>query len=68
MLIVVHHLYWQSKNNFLVLDEGPTEGINYSISAAEKEFIINFNKAKTKFCLSLHYNGYKICLYVNKAQ
>ena len=52
------------KNNFLVLGEGPAEGINESIGAAEKRFSTNFSKAKTKFCLSLHYNGvimYVIC-------
>ena len=45
------------KNNFLVLREGPTDNINGSASAVEKMFTVNFSKAKTKFCLSLHYNG-----------
>ena len=30
------------KNNFLVLDEGPTYGINGSFSSPEKKFSINF--------------------------
>ena len=41
----------------LVLGEGPTADINSSVGALEKTFCINFTKAKTKFCLSIHYNG-----------
>ena len=33
-----HHF----KNNFLVLDEGPTYGMNGSFSSPEKKFSINF--------------------------
>ena len=53
------------KNNFLVLGEGPTDDINDSIGAAEKKFSINFSKAKTKLCLSLHYNRDNSYLFVN---
>ena len=42
------------KNNFLVLGDDPTFGINNS---PEKKFSIKFSKVKTKFCLSLHYNA-----------
>ena len=35
---------------------------------AKKNFGINFNKSKTKFCLSFHYNGDAIYLCVNKTQ
>ena len=45
------------KNNFSVLGEGPTSDINWSFGSSEKKFSINFSKAKTKLCLSLHYNG-----------
>ena len=38
-----------------MFDEGPTESINDSIGAAEQKFSINFTKAKTKFCLILHF-------------
>ena len=41
------------KNNFLILREGPTYGINGSFVSPEKKFNINFTKANTKFCLSL---------------
>ena len=39
-------------NNFLVLGEGDTFGINGSFGAPEKKFSINFSKANKKFCLS----------------
>ena len=44
------------KNNFLVLDKGPTDDSNDSIDAADKRFCIIFSKAKTTFCLRFHYN------------
>ena len=47
------------KNNFLMLGEGPTDD-------AEKKFGIDFSKAKTKLCLSLHYNGGNSYLFVNR--
>ena len=47
-------------NNFLVLGEGPTFGINGSFG----NFGINFSKANTKFCLSLHYNADNSYLFV----
>ena len=45
------------KNNYFVLGPGPTYGINESFDSSEKKFIINFGKARTKLCLSLHYIG-----------
>ena len=53
------------ENDFLVLAEGPTDDINGGIGPAEKKFSINFSKAKTKFCLSLHYNGDNSYMFVN---
>ena len=52
------------KNNFLVLCEGDTSGINGSFSAPEKGFSISFSKGKIKFCLVLHYNHDNSCLFV----
>ena len=40
--------------DFLLLGEGPTFGVNGSFDSGEKTFSINFSKANTKFCLSLH--------------
>ena len=53
------------KNNFLVLGEGDTFGINgilvlvlVSILVHQKKtFSVNFSIANTNFCLSLHYNA-----------
>ena len=44
------------KNNFLVLGEGPSYGIDGSFGSTEKKFNINFSNANTKYSLSLHYN------------
>ena len=56
------------ENNYLVLGEGLTDGINDGTSSAEKKlvFSIEFSKANTNFCLSLHYNGDESYLHVNK--
>ena len=53
------------KNNFLILSEGDTFGINGRFGTPEKTYNINFGKAKTKFCLSLPCNGDNSCLFVN---
>ena len=45
--------------------KGDGFGINGSFGAPEKKFRINFNKASTKFCLSLHYNANGSYLFVN---
>ena len=56
------------KNNLLILGEGPTYGINGSFGSPEKEFSINFTKANTRFCLSLHYNADNSYLFVNEKE
>ena len=53
------------KNDFLILGEGATLGINGSFGSPEKKFSINFTKENTKFCLSLHYNADNSYLFVN---
>ena len=45
------------KNNFLVLGEWPTYGINGSFGAAEKILSIHFSKAKKKFA--------SVCIIIN---
>ena len=54
-----------NQNNFLVIGEGPTYGINGGFGSPEKKFIINFSKGNAKFCLSLHYNCDNSYLFVN---
>ena len=56
------------KNNFLVLDEGSTYGINGSYGSPEKKFSINFSIVSTKFYLGLHYNGDNSYLFVNEKE
>ena len=48
-----------------MLGEGPTFGINGKFGLPEKRFSINFSKANTEFCLSLHYNSDNSYLFVN---
>ena len=45
------------KNEFLVLGQGPTQGIHDNTSGAN-----------AKFCLSLNYNGDESSLYVKKSE
>ena len=56
------------KHNFLVLGEAPTDDINGSVVTAETKLKINFSKAKTKFCLSLHYSGDNSYLFINRKE
>ena len=53
------------KNDFLILGERDTFGINGGFCAPGEKFSINFIKVKTKFCLSLHYNADNSFLFVN---
>ena len=53
------------KNKFFVLRGGPTNHVNGSAGAAEKKFSVDFSRAETKVCLSLHYNRENSYLFVN---
>ena len=52
------------KKDILILGKGPTQGLEHTL-AAEKLHSINFTKEKSKFCLSLHYNGANSYLFVS---
>ena len=52
------------KKDILILGKGPTQGLEHTLTA-EKLYSINFTKEKTKFGLSLHYNGANSYLFVN---
>ena len=52
------------KKDILVLGKGPTQGLEHTLTA-EKMYSINFTVTKKKFCLSLHYSGANIYLFVN---
>ena len=45
VLLIVHHFMLIIKNNFLVLGERDTLGINGSFGAAKTKFNLNFIKA-----------------------
>ena len=55
------------KKDILILGKGPTQRLEHTL-AAEKLFSMNFTKEKTKFCLSLYYNGGNSYLFVNGAE
>ena len=52
------------KQDILILDKDPTQGLEHTLSA-EKMYWINFTEHNKKFCLSLHYNGANSYLFVN---
>ena len=52
------------KKDILILGNGPTQGLEHTLSA-EKMYSINFTVTKKKFCLSLHFNGANSYLFVN---
>ena len=66
LVLIILHYTNNLKNNFLVLSEGDTFGINGSFSEQKKN--ISFSKAKTNFSLSLHYNVNNSYLFVNRKE
>ena len=54
--------------NILVLGKDFVQGLRNTKIYAEKLYSINFTKADTKFCLSLHYNGDNCYLVVNSTE
>ena len=52
------------KKYIFILGKGPTQGLKHTLTA-EKMYSINFTVTKTKFCLSLHYNGANSYLFVD---
>ena len=52
------------KKDKLVLGEGPTQGLEHTLTA-EKIYSITFAATRKRFCLSLDYNGENSYLFVN---
>ena len=52
------------KKDILILGKGSTQGLEHTLTA-EKIYSISFTVSKKKFCLSLHYDGANIYLFVN---
>ena len=48
----------------MILGEGPTQGLEHTMGA-EKMYSNNFTEHSKKFCLSFHYDGTNINLFVN---
>ena len=55
----------KKKRDILILEEGPTQGLDGRKLTVEKKYLINFTKSRKKFCLSLHCNGTSSYLFVN---
>ena len=55
------------KRDIIFLRKGPTQGLEHNVTA-EKAYAINFTVTKTKFCLSLHYNGGNSYSFVNSTE
>ena len=53
------------KKDILILDEGPTQGLDGTTLTAEKLYSINFTENNKKNCVNLHYNGANGYLFVN---
>ena len=54
------------KNKYaLVLDEGPTQGLDNTTLTAKSKYPINFTQPNKRFVLSLHHNGGSKFLFVN---
>ena len=53
------------KKEILVLGKGPTQGLQHTLTA-EEMYSINFTVINKKICLSLHYNGANIYLFINR--
>ena len=56
------------KKDTLILDIGPTLGLDDTMLTAEAEYITNFSRSNIKYCLSLHYNGSNSFLLVNASK
>ena len=52
------------KKDILILDKGPTQGLEHALTA-EKLYSINFTKKNRKFSLSFHYNWANSYFFVN---
>ena len=55
------------KKDILILDKGPTQGLDDTTLTAEAHYSVNFSRSNKKFYLRLHYNGSNSFLFVNAA-
>ena len=53
------------RKNILILDEGPTQGLDGATWTAKSQYPINFTQWWKRFVSSLHYNGSNSFLFVS---
>ena len=51
--------------DILILDQGPTQGLDDDTLTAEVKYPLNFTQSERRFVLSLHYNGSDSFLFVD---
>ena len=56
------------KKGILVLGNGPTQGLQHTLTAKKKMYSINFTVTNKKFCSSLHYNGADSYIFANSIE
>ena len=54
--------------DFLILDEGRTQGLEDTALTAEAKYSIKSSRSQRKLCLNLHYNGSNSSLFVNATE
>ena len=55
----------KTNKDILILDEGPTQGLDVTTLTAEAKYPINFTQQNKRFVLNLLYNGSNSFLFVN---
>ena len=53
------------KKDILIRSKDPTNGLDYTISTAKKEYSINFTEQEKNFCVIFQYNGANSYIFVN---
>ena len=53
------------KNDILILNINPIQGIDVTTLTSEAQYSINFSRSNRKFCLSLHYKRSNSFLFAN---
>ena len=54
--------------DILILDQGPTQGLDDDTLTAEVKYPLNFTQSERRFVLSLHYNGSDSFLFVDASK
>ena len=54
-----------NKKDILILGKGQTQVLDDTTLIAEAQYSINFSRSNRKYCLTSHYNGSNVFLFVN---